>query len=265
MVSKLNVSITQFSIFKNFYKRLTHKSSMDKQSLYGELARYYDLIYSWKDYEKEAKKINKLILKHKKYKGKDLLEVACGTGHHLQYFKDKFSCVGIDKNQGILNIAKKKIPKARFVHADMVNFKLGKKFDVIACLFSSIGYVKTYQNLRKTIHNFAFHLQKGGIVIIEPWFAKSAYKAGFPHMTTYESKELKIARLCVSNVKGNVSIMDMHYLIAEKGKEVRHIVDRHELGMFEVGKTLQIMKNAGLKAQFLKNGLMKDINIMAIN
>lgn len=73
-----------------------------------------------------------------------------------------------------------------FRRADMVNFKLDKKFDVITCLFSSIGYVKTYEKLRQTIHNFANHLRKGGVVIIKPWFAKKTHKAGSSHMTTHE-------------------------------------------------------------------------------
>ena len=32
----------------------------------------------------------------------------------------------------------------------MIDMDLGKKFDVITCLFSSIGYVKTYSNLEQT-------------------------------------------------------------------------------------------------------------------
>ena len=231
---------------------------MKKQSLYRNLAPYYDLIYTWKDYKKEVHKINKLIARCKKSNGKDLLEVACGTGHHLQYFKQNFPCTGIDLNQGILDVAKKKIKNVTFRKADMISFNLNKKFDVITCLFSSIGYVKTHQNLQKTMKNFAKHLKTGGVLIIEPWFTKSAYKAGSPHMTTYESKDLKIARLAVSKVKGNVSEMDMHYLIAERNKEVKHFVDRHTLGLFDIDKTLQFMKQAGLKAKFLKNGLMKD-------
>jgi len=166
--------------------------------------------------------------------------------------------MGIDLNQGILDVAKKNFKNVVFKKADMINFNLNKKFDVITCLFSSIGYVKTYQNLEKTMKNFAKHLKTGGVVIIEPWFAKSAYKAGSVHMTTYENKDLKIARLSVSKVKGNVSINNMHYLIGERNKEVKHFIDRHEMGLFEIDKTLQFMKQAGIKSAFLKNGLMKD-------
>ena len=52
-----------------------------------------------------------------------------------------------------------------------------------------------------------------------------------------------------------------HYLVAEKNKDVKHFVDRHELGMFESEKFLQFMKAAGLQAKFLKNGLMEDRGI----
>lgn len=51
--------------------------------------------------------------------------------------------------------------------------------------------------------------------------------------------------------------MDMNYLIAEKNKEVKHVDDRHELGLFEIDKTPKFMEQASLRAKFLKNGLMK--------
>jgi ubiquinone/menaquinone biosynthesis C-methylase UbiE len=182
-----------------------------------------------------------------------LLEVACGTGHHLEYLKQNFSCTGIDINQGILDVAKKKFKDITFKKADMINFNLNEEFDVITCLFSSISYVKTYANLKKTINNFSKHLKPGGIVIIEPWFTKATYTIGTPHMTIYDSKDIKIARLNISEIKGNISEMDMHYLIAEKDNDVKHFVDRHEMGLFEIDKTLQYMKEAGLSAKALKN------------
>ncbi|MFX1344099.1 MAG: methyltransferase domain-containing protein, partial [Promethearchaeota archaeon] len=73
--------------------------------MYKELAKYYDLIYSWKDYRKETNKIEKLIKKYKKSDGNKLLDVACGTGKHVEYLKENFSCTGIDLNVEMINIA----------------------------------------------------------------------------------------------------------------------------------------------------------------
>lgn len=127
---------------------------MKKQLLYGELARYYDLIYSFKDYRREAVRVKALISHYKKSEGKELLDIACGTGHHLEYLKDEFSCTGVDISNEILEVARKNVEGVVFKRADMATLNLGKKFDVITCLFSSIGYVKTRTNLRKTIRNF---------------------------------------------------------------------------------------------------------------
>ena len=225
--------------------------------MYKELAKYYDLIYSWKDYKKETEKLNQLIKKYKNSDGNKLLDVACGTGNHLEYFKENFSCTGIDLNEEMIDIAKSNISDVTFNQADMIDFNLDDTFDVILCLFSSIGYVKTYENLEKTIGNFFNHLKSGGILIIEPWFTKSAYTVGLPSMTTYDGDDIKIARLNTTKVKNNLSVMEMHYLIVKKDKDVKHFVDRHELGFFEIDKFLEIMKNAGFKAEFLEDGLMQ--------
>jgi ubiquinone/menaquinone biosynthesis C-methylase UbiE len=230
---------------------------MKKQMLYGELARYYDLIYSLKDYRKEAVRVKALISKYGKSEGNQLLDVACGTGHHLNYLKDTFSCTGVDISREILDMARKNVEGVAFEQADMTTLDMGRRFDVITCLFSSIGYVKTYSNLRKTVRGFARHLNEGGVVLIEPWFTKSAYVSGSPHMTTYDGKDVKIARLNISKSRGNMSVIDMHYLVAEKDKDVKRFVDRHELGLFEIDETLKIMRVAGLQSKFLKRGLMQ--------
>ena len=231
---------------------------MADQAIYRDLAMYYDLIYTWKDYKTEADTIKQLIATYQKSDGNTLLEAACGTWHHLEYFQKDFVCTGVDINQWILNVAKKKHKKIVFKKADMISLDLNKKFDIITCLFSSIGYVKTYANLEKTMNSFAKHLKTGGVVIIEPWFTADTYKAWSPHLTTYEDKDLKIARAVVSNKKGNLSIQNMHYLVAERNKEVKHYTDTHEMWLFEVEKTLAYMKKAWLTAKFLKDGLMKD-------
>jgi hypothetical protein len=49
----------------------------------------------------------------------------------------------------------------------------------------------------------------------------------------------------------------MHYLIAERNKAVTHHVDRHELGLFGRRETLDHMQQAGLRARFLEQGLMR--------
>jgi ubiquinone/menaquinone biosynthesis C-methylase UbiE len=227
---------------------------MNDQLLYRDLAPYYDLIYAAKEYEKEAERIIDLIAKYKRSAGNELLDVGCGTGRHLQYFTNTFSCTGADCSEEILTVARKNVSNVEFIQADMVTMDLQRSYDVITCLFGSIGYVKTAVNLQKTLQNFARHLVTGGIAIIEPWLTPAIYCVGSPHMETYDGENIKIARLNVSQKKGTLSILDMHYLIAETGNPVRHVVDHHELGLFTEEATMRYMTAAGFSPTLLKEG-----------
>lgn len=231
--------------------------TVKREILYSDLARYYDLIYSWKDYEKESNRIKELISKYKQSTGNELLDVACGTGLHLKYLKDSFVCTGIDLNGRMLDIARKTVKGVAFKEADMTRLNLNKKFDVITCLFGSIGYLKTDSNLKKTIHNLVNHLKVGGIIILESWVNRANYKPGYLHMTTYDGEDVKIARLSVSKINRNRAIVEFHYLIAERNKDVEYFVDRHELGIFETEKVVESMRRAGLDVKLLPNRLSK--------
>jgi len=229
---------------------------MSKQMLHNKLAKYYDRVYSFKDYLDEAVRLQNLIIKYLESGGNSLLDVGCGTGLHLKHLKDDFSCTGVDVSKSMLKIARKNVKGATFKEADMKNLNLGKQFDVIVCLLSSIGYVKTAVSLEKTIQNFSKHLKKGGLALIEPSHAKSFYVSGEPRITAYNGKDAKIARVNFTKIRQATAVLNMHLLIAERGKDAKYFVDRHELGLFGINNTLRIMKAAGLKSKYLKNGLI---------
>ena len=229
---------------------------MTKQLLHNNLAKYYDRVYSFKDYLDEAVRLQNLIIKYLESEGNSLLDVACGTGLHLKNLKDDFSCTGVDISKSMLKIARKNAKGVTFKEADMKTLRLGKQFDVIICLLSSIGYVKTAASLEKTIRKFSKHLKKGGLALIEPSHAKSVYVNGEPRITTYNGKDAKIARVNFTKFRQATAVLNMHILIADRGKDAKYFVDRHELGIFGINNTLRIMKAAGLKSKYLKNGLM---------
>ena len=230
--------------------------AMAKQLLHSKLAKYYDRIYSFKDYLDEAVRLQNIVIKYLRSEGNMLLDVACGTGLHLKHLKDDFSCTGVDNSKNMLKIARKNAPGVTFKEADMKTLKLKKQYDIIICLLSSIGYVKTYSALKRTIQNFSNHLKKGGVVLIEPSHANSFYVRGEPYIAKYDGKEAKIARVNASIIRKATAVLNMHIIIAEKDRDAIYFKDEHELGLFEVNKTLGFMKEAGLKSKYLKNGLM---------
>ena len=230
---------------------------MGNAGLYSDFAKYYDLIYEWKDYKKESETVHKLVKKFKKSTGNKLLDIACGTGNHIQFLKKHYRITGIDLNGQMLKIARKKFPKTRFFKADMKNFNLKKEFDAVVCLFSSIAYLKGYGDLEKAIKCFAKHLKKGGVLIIEPFVEKKAFKSGTMHAQFVNKPEVKIARINTNNRKGDKVILDFHYLIGTP-KGIKYSKEKHAIFLFDAGNFLKILRKHGFKAKFLKNGLLKN-------
>ena len=103
-----------------------------------------------KDHAAEAQKVHQLIQQHKRSSGNTLLEVACGTGIHASILRENYQVEGLDLDAEMLAVASQTYPDIPFHQADMADFDLGKQFDAITCLFSSIGYVKTKKRLESS-------------------------------------------------------------------------------------------------------------------
>lgn len=225
--------------------------------MYKQFAKYYDSIYRWKDYKSESVKLRKLIKKYKSSRGREMLDAACGTGNHIQYLKKYFNITGVDLDRDMLRIASKKLSDIKFIRGDMRTFKLNKQFDVVVCLFSAIGHLKTYANLNKTIKNFSQHLKPGGVMIIEPFVNPEDYIDNYLSAYHVNETDLKLTRMTFSKRKGSMAMLNFHFLVGAKGK-IKYFFENMQLVMYENQKAISIMKNAGLKAKFLKDGFMKN-------
>ncbi len=64
-------------------------------SMYKKIAKYYDLIYHWKDYENEAHKIKELI-KSIKIQTDRFLEIMIEAGFKVEFLED-----GLMKERGL--------------------------------------------------------------------------------------------------------------------------------------------------------------------
>jgi ubiquinone/menaquinone biosynthesis C-methylase UbiE len=216
--------------------------------MYSKSAKYYDAIYGavGKDYPAEAGDVRKFIKKYKQSNGNSLLDVGCGTGIHASLLNKHYQVEGLDIDPKMLAVARKKYPKIRFQQGDMVDFKLKSKFDIIVCLFSAVGYVKTKSRLQKTINNMSQHLLPGGVLLVEPWFTPSQWHLGRVYVTEVKTPDAKIVRMSHSSQKGNVSIIDFHYLIGTS-KGIERDAEILELGLFTKKEYLDAFRSAGLK------------------
>ena len=184
-----------------------------------------------------------------------MLDVACGTGLHLAYLNDHYTVEGLDLDPNMLKIARRRCPGVPFHQGDLVDFDLGRTFDAVLCLFSSIGYAKTLARMQQAVQTMARHLRPGGLLVVEPWLTPDVFEIGRFDARFVDEPDLKIAWITTTSREGTLSMIDFYYLVGTSDGVV-HFTERHEVGLFTHDEYLDAFRAAGLSVDFDPDGFM---------
>jgi hypothetical protein len=160
----------------------------------------------------------------------------------------------MDLDENLLEIARERLPDLAFHQGDMRNFDLGE-FDVVTCLFSSIGYVGSTEGLRSACRCFAGATKRGGLLIVEPWFSVEEWRPGQPSMVQAEIEDLKITRKSITGVEGTISTINFEYEI-QSPEGIEHMTEHHELGLFARPEYTSALEDVGFAVEYDEEGLM---------
>jgi SAM-dependent methyltransferase len=217
--------------------------------------RFYDEIYSFKDYRAEVEKLKGLI-GERHPEARSLLDVACGTGKHLALLRRDFDVSGVDLDPEMIALARERLgDEVPLEIGDMAEFDLGRTLDVVMCLFSSIAYVRTEDRLRAVVANLARHAAPDGLVIVEPWFYPEDWTPGHVSANFVDREDLKIARMSLSPPLSDPLTMTFRYLVATPGG-VESFTEEHVVGMFRHEQYVEAFEAAGLDVDHDPEGLM---------
>ena len=128
-----------------------------EKSYTGSFARIYDNIMSSVPYNLWYKYLRELLKSYNKNPRK-ILDMACGTGNmSLRFAKEGKNLVGIDKSQHMLKVARQKAKKnnysIKFLQKDIRDFNFPRQFDFIFCIFDSLNYILTIEDMEKVFVN----------------------------------------------------------------------------------------------------------------
>jgi SAM-dependent methyltransferase len=99
---------------------------------------------------------------------RDWLDLCCGAGSLLTFVcQSGYSAVGVDISSHQLERAKQNAPDAALVCADICDFSLDRKFDVVTCLFDSLNYLTAKADLARAFKNVKRHLKPGGLFVFD--------------------------------------------------------------------------------------------------
>lgn len=215
--------------------------------MFDRSAHVYDLLYGgMKGYAAEAEDVAALVLARNPA-ARTLLDVACGTGEHLSSLAADFDEVaGVDVEPGMLAVARTKLPGIRLETGDMRTFDLGRTFDAVVCLFSSVGYMASTDELDAAIGRMAAHLAPGGVVIVDGWIRPDAWHPGVNvHALSATGEGVAAARVARTRRDGARTTLDFRYQVATaEGFEA--FDETHVMTLFTDGAYRAAFDRAGL-------------------
>jgi SAM-dependent methyltransferase len=225
-------------------------------SYIGKHADLYDLFYAQKHYAAEATFIHDCIMKYHPGKPVRLLEMACGTGKHAYHLWQKgYKIVATDYSEDMLACAANNHRRwktdVQFQLLDMRNpAPFSDSFDVIICLFDSIGYLRTNQHILNLLRFVHGQLGDNGLFIVEYWNAGAFLRNYEPHrVKEFETATGKITRRSDTEIDYLNQLAHVHYTIMENaGDTVTDTIKETQSNRYFLHQEMQLFfQQAGLQ------------------
>ena len=168
---------------------------------FQEFARHYDrFMVRYVDYPGWVDYVEKIFRKFK-VEPKTVLDLACGTGlPTVLMAKRGYRMVGVDRSEDMLRVlrAKETALPVRTLRADMTDFRLDSPVDAGICLYDSINYLLSGEELVECFSCVRQALADGGLFV-------------FDMNTVYSLSTFWGNRLTPRNVDGVASLWQNSY------------------------------------------------------
>jgi SAM-dependent methyltransferase len=196
-------------------------------SVFGNYARYYDLLYRDKDYVGEAQCIHRLIQTHAP-NAQSILELGCGTGNHAVLLAKKgYKIHGVDFSAQMLQKADSRLSllppelasRLEFTHGDIRQVRVNQTFDVVLSLFHVISYQTTNEDLLAAFATAKDHLKPGGIFIFDVWYGPAVLtERPTVRVKRLENEEIFVTRIAEPVIHPNENLVDVNYQVFIRDK-----------------------------------------------
>lgn len=220
----------------------------------GLHARVYDEVYAEKPYAEEARFVHELAGSP----GGKLLDVACGTGRHALAFAELgYDVTASDINDELLEVGRAAAgDRVRFVQGDMCELDVpGGPFDLVTCLFDSIGYAQDDDRVVAALQSLGRHVTAEGRVVVEflhaPALVRGAAPVRVKRLALRDGREL--VRVSETTIDVERMLMHVRYELwaLDGDATVEHDVEAQTNRAFTVPEMRLLAEAAGLQVRAL--------------
>jgi SAM-dependent methyltransferase len=135
---------------------------------YDVLAGAYDTLTAGYPYDRWIDSLERLAVQHG-FRGRRILDVACGTGHSLMPWLERgYAVTGVDVSPRMAAIARAKVAGRAAIHVgDMRALPELGPFDLATCLGDGMNHLLTLDEVEAALRELRRVLVPGGVAIFD--------------------------------------------------------------------------------------------------
>lgn len=224
--------------------------------VFGDYAKYYDIIYRDKDYSSETEYV-KTLLKKFSNEVKTILDLGCGTGKHACLLAEMgFTVTGVEVSEEMhraasaRNECEEQISKPEFLIGDIRNIEIGMKFDAVIMLFHVMSYQTANDDVNKAMKTVTNHLRPGGIFVFDFWYGPAVLiQKPERRLRIFSDPKYEIKREAIPEVRLNDNIVNVVYEIEASNYlsgQSEKVSEAHCMRYFFLPELDNFLENAGL-------------------
>lgn len=219
-----------------------------------EYSDSYDLLYREKDYDAECDLIEEIIRTHRSKPAHSILDLGCGTGNHaLRLAQRGYLVTGVDRSEEMLEIARSKArdegTSCEFIHSDLKEVSIGKKFDVVIMMFAVLGYQTENEDVIRALKTVRNHLMKGGLFICDVWYGPAVlHERPGEKIRVIQEGDIRIIRSSSGMLNSmNHTVDVIFHLWKMKGDQIiAETTERHSMRFFFTQELVLFFNLCGL-------------------
>jgi ubiquinone/menaquinone biosynthesis C-methylase UbiE len=175
-----------------------------------------------------------------------VLDVACGTGMHLERFREHADVAGVDHSAAMLRVAARRLPGVTLHEQPMEHLDVPEAFDAITCLLAGIAYPLGETRLHQALRRMRRHLRDGGVLVVDPGPSMHTLEHLQPEPLLFELTGMLIERRTRWSVHRSELVLHHEFRISTAGRRWQ-LHDLHEITLRDLNEHRVAMERAGFE------------------
>lgn len=233
----------------------------DPPRLYGDLASWFHLLTSPRDYLEEADFGRRTLEDAARSPVRTVLELGSGGGNNASHLKAHFQMTLVDLSPGMLDLSRTLNPECEHVQGDMRSIRLDREFDAVF-VHDAVMHMTSRQQLLEAMRTAHVHCRAGAPAIFLPDFVRETF-APCVHHGGHDGDGGRSLRYFEWTYDGDpvddVYTVDFVYMLREGRSPLRVVHDTHVFGLFSRADWLRLLGEAGFDARLVKDPFDREL------